>query len=924
MRTFVTALTQLFIYITRVNTIYIIYIHSIKLNMDSSRRSFLIGTTSLLIPGLSGISAGEALTSADAVVSSDDSPLESEYPSNVHDSYIVASPGTPLFYPDNENKPPGWDEISYEQNQRTLLRLHPDILGYQRLSGFFGPITESGIPPDKQNAGLFANEQQLPSTIGGAMHFNVESLADWYDSLSASDRWQYPDGNPVESPRDAALTRLSGDKQIVRDPPFYAPTVHNPGLLELKSTIAVQALDLGFSSFYVDSPLSLICPTMDVSEWSINAFQTHLESTGAARLDELGIDAPSAFDFRSYLKTEDLEPWDVSTPIEDPVVREYILFRHRTVKSFYESFRERIEDAYPDRTEVDGIKFCGNQYVGTDFRNTPIASTYLSDPFHVVTIEDNPTVPPDRIRDVVYKYGLAAGRFEKPVFVEGKMQTEINSTYGLDPTQEYLTLLTIQIAEGHAMGAVRELSLTGWSDVPNDEVVNNLVRSDGTVAPAVQNLVDFIKANQRLLDDPAPANDVAVVLSLPTLLWRVLPQWQAWEEQGQTHLDSFLGATDLLRDEQIPYDVVILGHEDLWTDDGQLERLSSYETVFFPNIESISSRQTTAVQSTIGIETVLVVSGDTPDQTEMFEPSSEFTDAVIDSAAVTHLPDDPTREWKQTRNGGNSFVDAIDESTDRQVELTEDGNIGVNVLRDPDGQFACIHLLNYDYDSESDAVRTLSNVELTVRRVQSEHDVLRWYTPDGVTTLTPDSTSGDGAFTVTIPSIPVWGFLVATDSESAITPEVTEAETTDRIEQSKSAIEEARAAERVVNLTRAEAALEGAEAVREHHGYAKPAEFAESALREARSAYERPQVGIDQAHGQVRSGFTLSQFVSFKTSSTSTSSSQSGSGRWSNCRRSTYSLCRQLSNSKVQRPSTRRPISRLYDSSSRTAGASSY
>lgn len=831
----------------------------------TNRRSFLLGTGGLLTVPLTEVSSIVTDPGQRTQVSSESPLLTMDYSSNIHDAYIVASHGIPIFGPDNEFKTPGWETFTYKQIQRTLLRLHPDILGYQRTTGFFGPPAESGLPPDARNAGLFAREQQLPSTIGGAMHFNVESLSDWYDSLSESNRWRYPDGSLVDSPREATFTRVSGDKQVVHDPPFYAPTIYNPGLLELKSTIAIQALELGFSSFYIDSPTSVAGPVVDVSEWAIDAFQTHLESLDASRLSELGIESPASFDFRTYLESENLQPGEVSTPIEDPVVREYVLFHHRNVKSYYESLRGRIEEAYPNRTDENAIKFYGNQFVGTNFRNSVAASTYLSDPFHVVTIEDNPTVPPDRIRDVVYKYGIAAGRFEKPVFVEGKMQSIADSTYGLDPTQKYPTLMSIQIAEGYAMGAVRELSLTGWGDVPNDEVVNNLVQSDGTIPPEVQTLIDFIKANQRLLDEPVPANDVAVVLSLPTLLWRVLPQWQDWEEQAQTHVDSFLGAAELLRREQIPYDVIILGHEELWTDDEQLERLSSYETVVFPSIECISSQQTAAVQSAIGESTSLVVSGDTPDKTEMFDPQDEFTDSVMGSGAVTQLPEDPARKWKQTESDGDSFIDAIDGSTTRQIELSEDGNIGVNVLQDPDEQFTCIHLMNYEYNSDQDAVQEQSNIDLTVRRIQSGHEVLKWYTPNGVTPLEASSSGSEAEFTVTIPSVKTWGFLVATDTESTITSAVSESEATSKIEQARSAIEDAQSAERTVDLTRAEIALEGAESLQEHRGYAQSAELAEAAFDEATTAYERPRVGIDQVHGQPESRLGYGQFSDLRT-----------------------------------------------------------
>lgn len=757
------------------------------------------------------------------------------YPPDVVDSFLNVSAATPYLMGRS-----GWDDVPIDEKIHTLRRFHAEKLDLHTNFGGSGtsPTAVAGGPATVE--GHFAEDIALPAAGQHRLEVQVDEFDFWYDKLPPSKRWTAPDESVIESAEEFVVRNFDGEPRI--DDRYHSgpPTLFFDRYRDHMAEAAVTFLSHGYTEVYLDNATSPTFRGVDFSKWARRAFQSYLQTLSNERLDDLGIKDPASFDIRAYLQDQGLAPSDVSTPFGDPVAREFKRFQFSAHRDYLAAYRQQIHDAFPKRSENNGIAVVGN--LGMD-QPRPSAIV-LGDTVDIITGESEQTVPPEKILDWKYKLQRAAGRFERQVVSVGSILANrtVSTAEGLDPSREYPTLLNLEVAEGFANGGMRSISLAGWG-MTDDRAIDNWIRTDGSVNETLQEFLDFAWANKPFLQESVPRHDVVVVYSLPSVMWQRAP---GWGRRHSSHRKAFQGAATLLRKYQLPYDVLVFGLPGVWDDADQLDRLTEYRTVLLPDIAAASDAQVSAIRSALDAGVHVVATGGAPDRDADWQSRDDLASLLNDHDNASVVDESP----------GLSVYDTGDTEVDLRPLLVENGEqlridasgVGVTVRRQVEADRTIVHFVNYAYDPDADAVPTHRNVDVSLALPEAEPGSGRWVTPAGTTDVAIGQS--DGRVTVTLPKLDVYGILILGPDSSALSEgDRTAAE--DAVARAEDAIATARDGGRThLGLTRAKAELENARVALDRESYAVAETAANRAREEASSAIEPPVIGYDTGHGQ--------------------------------------------------------------------------
>lgn len=699
----------------------------------------------------------------------EESPVPSVVPK---DPYLITAHGAPIFRPRSNY---GWERQSTENRIRIIRGLHSDFADFRRLIWISGE--NDGLPPGAAQQAEFSLRENLPGTSGQTIYLNrdQDKVKDNRGDILERQEWKYPDGSAVEEYSGLFAEGFEGDVQGygVQNDGIAIPSIFAPGTLDILLTDTRKAFNVGFSGMFLDSTTTPRLLGLDFSVWAQAGFQNHLSELSAEELSELGISNPAEFDIRQYIRDAGIGPKSDENPVTDPVFREYLLFNHRGLKAFLSAYKSRLREAFPNRSD-DQLVLYGNQYMGGDLANTPAASIYISEEVDFVNIEDNRTKPPEIVRDFLYKLMWAAGKAKKPVLFEGQIHDQpgqADSLQGLDLNREYRTLRRLQFAEAYANGVPRKIPLTSWGNIHIDKTISHWVQSDGSIPDTLQAFADFLWVNERHLRGVVPANQVAVVYSIPTQVFERIPQWGRETDQ---HTDAFRGVVKLLRESQIPYDIRIFGHDELYDDSVHLDALSDYNAVVLPGISSIADRQVRALEAVTENGGKIITTSSIPDRDESYE-SRDWEFFTTD--AVTNL-DNPGIERIQNGEGTGELVDAV--ATQTRISAQPSDALGINLLTQSDPKSLQVHLLNYDYEVESDEIRTKTEIEIELSNPDFSIEAAEFVSPQ--TTERLDVKRNEASVTVTVPELHEWGFILFVPNESSLSAPGSQDEASERME----------------------------------------------------------------------------------------------------------------------------------------------
>jgi uncharacterized protein (TIGR03437 family) len=343
----------------------------------------------------------------------------------------------------------------------------------------------------------------------------------------------------------------------------------------------------------------------------------------------------------------------------------------------------------------------------------------LSQYHKAIEIEDfldtspwDPSPMPQYHHSLIYKLGLASGYQEKPVWVRGYggfFNGPAGKLYG--PNSWRLAL-----AEAYANGGVRAIS----EDV--NTPVGNYTPPDETFNAAVD-YAAWLNLNRDWMTGKRSRAAVALVYSIPTMLWREFPTTGHFNGAQTQRLTGFARA---LEDSHIPFDSVFFGHPDFW-DDGQLAAaLQQYKVVILPGVDCLSDSQIQVLQAYLAGGGTIVATGSLGDRDENYAVRPQPASASFTgNSRFVLLSGSPDASYFDAIDyqGGTDPTDLVTLSepvlqflgSQAQITTNAPATVTFNIFGTPDGTDLYVHLLNYDLDLTADTVRSANNLQVGLK-----------------------------------------------------------------------------------------------------------------------------------------------------------------------------------------------------------------
>jgi len=826
---------------------------------EVGRRDYLLSTAAL---GTASITQADDLLTTTTTTDEFSNRVQSTDPANPPYPDDPFMPGQFAVQYLSPNDRFGWEEASVREEYRTLLGLHLDVFDSAGLAVF----SDGDVLPDEDTSRALSLSFRtgLPTTAGKNTTITLQRADELQPILDEQD-WKFPNGSSLDSVSGSYAETFSGEKQIIN----FAftdngiPSAFAPLGLHLTKVVAKKRLSQGFSGFFVDKVFNN--EGLDFSQWARGAFRDYIQSLPTSRREKLDVEDPSTFDIREYLRKNDLTPASGRDPREDPVFREYVLHNHLGIQNYLVSLRNALTDEFPDRFERGDAALWANQHLIRLYGPGPV-EVYGSPYFDIINTEINPTVNP--AVDHKYKLLQAVGNFEKPAIAKGTLKADDNPPKGEDypdSTKEYPNLERFQLAESHANGARLKIPLSTRGAFSADESITKWIRPDGTVPKTLQRVADFVWTQKRFLTDSSPANPVAVIFSLPDRMYRRLPQWDIGNFDSHDGIDAFVGATKLLRESQIPYTVLVFGHPDLWDDTVQLDRLSAHDAVILPDIDCLTDEQYSALEEYLDQGGHLVSSGAPPSRNGRYGQRDDVDQLFNNDNAVV-LDNNPALNREQNGDAGSQLQDTLADAGIQSYTDRQDSTLSVNVREQSIPSRTVVHLLNYDYSTETDSFDAKNNIEITLPAPDHAVGVARYYSEQQTIDVGVDSS--DQTVTFTIPKLTDWGFVVLARSESELVPREDESAAKETVRTLREEIISARenGYDWSPTFTIAETRLNEATKALDADAYSQALSAAKKGISAAEKLdRQQPVVGIDLSHGQSAGFSRENSFEHLKT-----------------------------------------------------------
>jgi hypothetical protein len=573
---------------------------------------------------------------------------------------------------------------------------------------------------------------------------NPQENGDWsfrrkyYALLPAADRWTDAHGTPQDDPYASSGGRDINGSLIVTYDGYVMMSTCSPFWADYHKRSIEYFLDSGMDA--IDNDCCQVVPsaifvTGDFNDWYLKAFHRYLrEKYDDEMLRSWGITDPLAFDFKGYLlrryvstatanKYDDGQPFFTTDPLDkplrDPIVRAWVKFSYRTLLDFHQELSAHAKQ-YGQKVGKPYVPYFGNLYLGhpsVQLSNPTNASVILGQVMDIVQIESLPAVPPLRLT-TIYKVGLAMGGYRKPVW--GLHAPYYGYDYEpklpLSADRSYVGLLKLYVAEAYAAGAVPEIDLGGWPGMSSPYGL--FVTEDGDTLQGVVRYLDFVSEHQDIFLGAKPSSEVALVYSIPTFMWHDQSLWGIWHDEQTA---AFVGFARAMEESQIPYDVLILGHHEVWDDVQVLESLSRYKTVVLPFVDCIDDAQSEAIKRFAEAGGNLIAVGALPVRDEDYALRKEptLTQTNVPLGKLKFVPLSTLTEYYQ-----NSIRDAHFDPDNRkrivsplgnarQVTTNASQDVGINIFNR--GSRTIVHLVNYAYDPETDQIEPKKNISLKIR-----------------------------------------------------------------------------------------------------------------------------------------------------------------------------------------------------------------
>jgi regulator of replication initiation timing len=365
----------------------------------------------------------------------------------------------------------------------------------------------------------------------------------------------------------------------------------------------------------------------------------------------------------------------------------------------------------------------------------------------------------------------------KPAWIGEWILNFVNPYEPSPPPRDISNLVRLRVAEAYASGCIMLVPF-GTGHLSEGLPTRFVTGSEGPHAAAYYR---FISENRDLFKGVRTKADVALLVSVPTMVWNLVPAlglFIGWPN-GDYQKDV-LGWARVLESMGIPYDILLLGMDGILSTDSHT-RLKSYSLIIAPELSHISDTHLQAVLDFLKTGGRLIVGPSFGIYDEMHNPRPPARlSTVFSHPNVLRTEQWLGRDYQLTLENLTpsqhlfSLMKGAVETflTSRMVITNASQNVYISVLsqRLPYERLV-VHLVNYDYryDSEKDWTIPASNIGITLK-------IPPTFNPANVTLISPDIPSpipltfqlGDGSISFTVPSLKVWDIIVIEDRTAVL------------------------------------------------------------------------------------------------------------------------------------------------------------
>jgi uncharacterized protein (TIGR03437 family) len=420
--------------------------------------------------------------------------------------------------------------------------------------------------------------------------------------------------------------------------------------------------------------------------------------------------APENIDIAQYISSKGYGKGNPAA-LDDLVFHEFVRYQYRSNLDVWAGIVQRTTASAAASGNND-LLINGNQGGIWFFGGSWVYAALLSQYHKAIQIEnwaaENHPVPQYH-HSLLCKLGLASGYQEKPVWIQGGWFSDATG-------QLYLpNYWRLALAEAYANGGVRTIPEVYGTQAQNftvpDETLNSAI--DYTA---------WLNRHRDWMTGKRSRAAVALVYSIPTMLWREFPTTGHADWEQSSRLGGFARA---LEDSHVPFDSVFFGHPDFWDDSRLAAALKQYKVVILPGVDCLSDSQIQVLKDYLAGGGSIVATGSLGDRNENYavrrQPASASFTGNSRFVLLSGSPD--ANYFNALKTGGTDPADLAILSkpvqqflgSEAQITTNAPATVAFNIFGSPDGQDLFVHLLNYDLDLKTDTVRSASNLQVSVK-----------------------------------------------------------------------------------------------------------------------------------------------------------------------------------------------------------------
>jgi uncharacterized protein (TIGR03437 family) len=446
------------------------------------------------------------------------------------------------------------------------------------------------------------------------------------------------------------------------------------------------------------------------AQWDRSGFVDYLKARVAAGAIAGLPSPPENIDIAQYIVSKGYGNGNPAA-LDDLVFHEFVRYQYLSNLGIWAGIVQRAT-ASAAAAGNDGLLITGNQGGIWWPWQSSVYAALLSQYHKAIYIEKegvDQSPLPQYHHSLNTKLGLASGYQEKPVWVEGGF---FDGATGQLHLPNYWRLA---MAEAYANGGVHVISEMYGTPAQDFTVPDDTMNSVVDYAAWLNGTRDWMTGKRSVAA-------VALVYSIPTMLWREFPTTLHTNWAQNEALSGLAGA---LEDSHIPFDSVFFGHPDFWDDSLLAAALKPYKVVILPGVDCLSDSQIQVLQDYLAAGGSIVATGSLGTRDENYavraQPASASFAANSRFLLLSGSPD--ANYYNAVTAGGTDSADLGILSkpvlqflgSDVQIATNAPPTVTFNIFGSPDGQELYVHLLNYALDLKTDTVTSASNLQVSVK-----------------------------------------------------------------------------------------------------------------------------------------------------------------------------------------------------------------